>query len=105
MTRHCRITDCSNEARPGRRICHKHRIRIARHGSPDYTEWTVADDYDVQLIIQEQRPAQGLTRLERVKVARGLTNLGLPADEIARILTVTPRTVYRWRSQGFRQAA
>lgn len=102
---HCRITNCTNEARTGRRVCGLHRQRIWRHGDPHFTEWTVADDHDVQTLISEQRPAQGLTRLERVKVAQGLTDLGLPADEIARILAVTPRTVYRWRSEGFRQAA
>jgi len=105
MHRHCRITNCTTTARPGRRLCSKHKQRIALHGDPHFTEWTVADDHDVQLIIAEQRPAQGLTRLERVLVAQGLTTQGLPAEEIARILGVTPRTVYRWRSERFRQAA
>jgi hypothetical protein len=97
--RHCRINHCTNTPRPGRRICFKHRTRITRHGDPDFTEWGVADDYDVATIIREQRPADGLTRLERVRVAQGLTQLGLPAEEIARILAVTPRTVYRWRTR------
>ena len=101
---HCRITGCTAAPRPGRRICFKHRTRITRHGDPHHTEWTVADDHDVQTIIREARPAQGLTRLERIRVAQGLTQLGLPADEIARILNVTPRTVYRWRART-RQAA
>jgi len=38
-------------------------------------------------------------------VARGLTAREVPAEEIARIVGVQPRTVYRWRSEGFRQAA
>jgi hypothetical protein len=97
--RHCHINDCTNEARSGRRVCGLHRQRIWRHGDPHFTEWGVADDYDVAAIIREQRPAPGLTRLERVKVAHGLTGLGLPAEEIARILAVTPRTVYRWRAR------
>jgi hypothetical protein len=101
--RHCRITDCDNPPRPGRRICFKHRQRIARHDNPHHTEWTVADDHDIATVIRDQRPAAGLTRLERVKVAEGFTNLGLPAHEIARILGVTDRTVYRWRAQGFRR--
>ena len=103
--RHCTLDGCTHPARPGRRICGMHRQRIWRHGNPHFTEWTVADDHDVQALIREQRPAEGLTRLERVKVAQGLTAHGLPASEIARILTVTPRTVYRWRAEGFRQAA
>lgn len=97
--RHCRITDCPKPARPGRRICDLHRVRLYRHRDPDFTTWTVADDHDVQTLIQQRRPAEGLTRLERVKVARGLTGLGLPAHEIARILGVTERTVYRWRTR------
>jgi DNA-directed RNA polymerase specialized sigma24 family protein len=97
--RHCRINHCPNPPRPGRRLCSKHKQRIALHGNPDFTQWTVADEHDVAAIIREQRPASGLTRLERVLVAQGLTNQGLPADEIARILGVTPRTVHRWRAR------
>lgn len=97
--RHCRITDCPTPAAKRRHYCYRHYHRIRRHGDPHFTTWTVADDQDVATIIREQRPTQGLTRLERVLVAQGLTNLGLPAEEIARILAVTPRTVYRWRAQ------
>lgn len=103
--RRCRITDCTTPARPGRRICHKHRTRIALHGDPHFTTWSVADERDVAAIIREARPTQGLTRLERVLVAQGLTEHGLPAAEIARILGVHPRSVYRWRAEGFRQTA
>jgi len=105
MHRRCRITNCPKPARAGRRICDLHRVRLYRHRNPHFTTWSVADDTDVQTLIREQRPAEGLTRLERVKVAQGLTEHGLPAEEIARILGVTPRTVYRWRSERFRQAA
>jgi DNA-directed RNA polymerase specialized sigma24 family protein len=100
MHRRCRITECTTPARPGRRLCSKHQQRIALYGDPDFTQWTVADPHDVAAIIREQRPTQGLTRLERILVAQGLTEHGLPADEIARILGVTPRTVYRWRSKA-----
>lgn len=105
MTRLCRITDCHKPARPGRHICDRHRTRITRHGNPHFTQWTVADETDVESIVREQRPAPGLTRLERILVARGLTQRDVPAEEIARILDVTPRTVYRWRADSFRQAA
>jgi DNA-directed RNA polymerase specialized sigma24 family protein len=104
VNRRCNIDDCHNTARPGRHICHMHRHRIARHCDPHFTQWTVADDTDVQLIIAAQRPSPGLTRLERIKVAIGFTENGLPASEIAQILGVTERTVYRWRSED-RQAA
>ncbi|MET8080068.1 helix-turn-helix domain-containing protein [Streptomyces sp. NPDC005303] len=98
MTRNCRIDDCTEPPRLRRRICNRHEIRIRRHGDPNFTEWSAADDSDVQMLIAEQRPAQGLTRLERVMVGRGLSAHGLPAAEVARILGVTERTVYRWRS-------
>ncbi|MFI1928307.1 helix-turn-helix domain-containing protein [Streptomyces sp. NPDC020377] len=105
MTRICRLDDCAKSARPGRRICHMHLTRMARHQDPDFTHWTVADEYDVELIVRDPRPVEGLTRLERVMVARGLSERDVPAEEIARIVGATPRTVYRWRSEGFRQAA
>jgi Homeodomain-like domain len=99
MSRRCRITNCTRTPLTGRRLCGMHKQRIAHHGNPHFTTWTAAADHDVAAIIREQRPTTGLTRLERVKVARGLTGHGLPADEIARILGVTPRTVYRWRTR------
>lgn len=105
MTRTCRIDDCTTEAREGRRLCVLHRTRMSRYGDADFTQWTVADETDVELIVSEARPAEGLTRLERVMVARGLTERRVPAQEIARIVGVTPRSVYRWRAEGFRQAA
>jgi len=98
--RHCRIDQCTNRPITGRRLCSGHKKRIALYGDPDFTQWTVADDQDVAAIIRAQRPAPGLTRLERVLVAQGLTAHGLPAEEIARILAVTPRTVYRWRARA-----
>ncbi|MFD3917353.1 helix-turn-helix domain-containing protein, partial [Streptomyces sp. NPDC058603] len=38
------------------------------------------------------------TPKERAAAGVQLTNLGLPASEIARIFAVTPRTVTRWRA-------
>lgn len=105
MSTRCRLDDCTRPPRPGCHYCHGHLRRRRLYGNFHFTQWGTADDHDVDAIVREQRPAPGLTRLERVKVARGLTDHGLPADEIARILAVTPRTVYRWRAEGFRQAA
>ena len=98
-TRLCRITGCSTPAAKRRAVCYRHHTRIRSHGDPHFHTWHVADEHDVATIIREQRPAEGLTRLERVLVAQGFTALGLPAEEIARILGVTPRTVYRWRAR------
>jgi hypothetical protein len=100
MTRRCRITDCPKPARRNCHYCYAHLRRRRLYGNFHFTQWGTADDHDVATIIREQRPAGGLTRLERIQVAQGLTGLGLPADEIARILGVTPRTVYRWRSKA-----
>lgn len=105
MTRPCRIDGCQSDARTGRHICDMHRTRITRYGDPHHTTWKTADDHDITTVVREQRPTPGLTRLERLKVARSLTQRQLPAEQIARIVGVAPRTVYRWRSQGFRQAA
>lgn len=105
MHRPCRITNCPRNAIHGRTLCHTHKRRIALYNNPHHTTWTVADDHDVAAIIREQRPTQGLTRLERILVAQGLTQHGLPAHEIARILGVHPRTIYRWRTRNLRQAA
>ena len=98
MTRPCRIDGCTNPARDRRTVCHKHRHRIRRYNDPNFTTWTTADPNEVELIVREPRPVDGLTRLERRLVAQGLTARGTPADEIARILHVNPRTVYRWRA-------
>ena len=97
--RPCRITNCTTPARNRSHYCYSHLRRRRLYGNFHFTQWGTADEHDIATVIREQRPTPGLTRLERVKVAHGLTQLGLPAHEIARILNVTPRTVYRWRSQ------
>jgi len=105
MTRRCRIDDCTTPALTGRHLCSKHKQRIAHHGDPHFTTWTTADDHDIAALIRDPRPARHLTRLERIKVGRGWSQKGVPATEIARLLQVDPRTVYRWRAQRPRQAA
>ena len=98
MIRLCQIDDCRRETHKQSPYCPKHRTRISRHGDPDFTEWGTADEYDVELIVRERRPAYGLTRLERVLVARGLTARGVSEAEIAEIVRVDRRTVRRWRA-------
>ena len=94
----CRIEGCDRERAQHRTVCTLHRQRIRRWGDPHFTQWGTADETDVKLIVTEQRPAHGLTRLERVLVARGLTERAVPAAEIARIVGVDTRTVERWRA-------
>ncbi|MFJ1696242.1 helix-turn-helix domain-containing protein [Streptomyces sp. NPDC088252] len=60
---------------------------------------------DVDLIVSERRPAEGLTRLERVLIARGLAERKVPAREVARIVGVDQRTVERWRSKDRKAGA
>jgi hypothetical protein len=98
VTRPCRIDNCTRTARTGRTLCDRHRKRIALHHDPHFNTWTVADANEVELLVRDPRPVHGLTRLERRLIALGLTERDMPADEIARILDVTPRTVYRWRA-------
>ncbi|GGS41292.1 hypothetical protein GCM10010221_45100 [Streptomyces parvus] len=105
MNRQCSVDGCTRQARPQRRLCHGHRARVARYGDPHFTQWGTADPVDVELIVTEQRPAEGLTRLERVLVARGLTERQVPAAEVARIVGVDKRTVERWRSRDRQKQA
>ena len=98
MTRPCRIDGCPRDAAPRKTLCHTHRHRIRRYGNPDFTTWTHADETEVELIVQHPRPVQGLTRLEQRLIAQGLTERGANADQIARVVGVDPRTVYRWRA-------
>jgi len=96
----CRIEGCDRQRARHRTICERHHQRIRRWGDPHFTQWGTADETDVELIVTERRPANGLTRLERVLVARGLTERAVPAAEIARIVGVDKRTVERWRASG-----
>ena len=97
MTRPCR-EGCNRPAAPGRRQCHTCRSRqhLARHPRP--RAWGEADETDVALIVESPRPVEGLTRLERVLIARGLSAKDVPAAEIARIVGASKRTVHRWRT-------
>ncbi|MDX3329735.1 helix-turn-helix domain-containing protein [Streptomyces sp. ME02-6979-3A] len=104
MNRLCQIDGCDKPARAQRTLCQTHRARIRRYGDPHFTQWGTADVMDVELIVQERRPASSLTRLERVLVAQGLTERGESASEIARIVGVSQRTVERWRSRSLEAA-
>jgi hypothetical protein len=57
---------------------------------------TTADDLEVELVVAERRPTEGLTRLEQRLVTRELRDRDVPGTEIARIVGVDPRTVWRW---------
>ncbi|MBA2951629.1 hypothetical protein [Streptomyces himalayensis] len=102
MNRTCRH-NCGRPARPGRYVCNPCRGRQWRERHRP-SSWQDFDETDVELIVSDPRPVEGLTRLERVMVARGLHGR-LPGEEIARVVGVTPRTVWRWAAEGWKQAA
>lgn len=101
----CRIDDCENPRAHHRTVCQTHRQRIRKWGDPHFSQWGTADMQDVELIVRERRPAAGLTRLERVLIAHGLTERQVPAHEVARIVGVNQRTVERWRAKDRKAAA
>ncbi|MEU8682929.1 helix-turn-helix domain-containing protein [Streptomyces sp. NPDC048611] len=103
--RKCRIDHCTTSAAPRRTLCHKHRTRLNRYDDPDFTQWTVADDVDVRLLIEQQRVPKGVTCLERRLVAVGLSERGMSAERVAGVVGVAPRTVHRWRAQHRTQTA
>lgn len=109
IERLCRTDGCRNLSRPQRRVCsrcksrqRREQLRLRDYGDPHFSTWTVADEYDVELIARERRPADGLTRLERFLVAKRMTEQGATAREIAQLVGVEQRTVHRWRAKAAR---
>jgi DNA-directed RNA polymerase specialized sigma24 family protein len=102
--RPCRIEGCGRAAAHHKTVCHLHHRRLVRYGDPHFTQWTAADEHDVDVVARERRPVSGLTRLEQRLVALKLTAADASAAEIADLLGVSPRTVHRWRANE-RQAA
>lgn len=98
MTRICRHDGCTRPAPKNARQCDSCRQRRYRERRPWESAWSLADETDVELIVESPRPVDGLTRLERFLVARGLTERDIPAEEIARVVGVSKRTVHRWRT-------
>jgi DNA-directed RNA polymerase specialized sigma24 family protein len=98
-TRGCRIPECPRGAAHHKTLCHAHRIRQWRHGDPTLTAATTPlDDIALDAAVRNRQAPTGLTLRERRATAILLTDRGLPASEIARILSVSPRTVHRWRA-------
>ena len=95
----CRIEGCEKPRVWHRTVCQTHQQRIRRWGDPYFTQWGTADPLGVEFVVEGRRGAEGLTRLERVLVARGLTERNVSASEVARIVGVDKRTVERWRAR------
>jgi transposase-like protein len=61
--------------------------------------WTTAHETDIASVVEHRLPDHGLTRLGRRIAARQLLDKNVPVNEIAQLIGVDPRTVYRWRRE------
>lgn len=66
--------------------------------------WSTTDDLDIDFVVHDRVPDHGLTRASRRIAARRLWERNVTVDEVAGLVGVDPRTVYRWRRED-RQAA
>jgi hypothetical protein len=62
-------------------------------------QWQTADEEEVAVVVEDRLPDWGLTRLGRRIAARQLAERNVPVEEVADLIGVNPRTVYRWRAQ------
>ncbi|MFJ5259119.1 helix-turn-helix domain-containing protein [Streptomyces sp. NPDC088387] len=58
----------------------------------------MSDTADIRAVVEDRLPDTGLSRTARRTATRQLTTAGARAAEIAALLGVTERTVYRWRA-------
>ncbi|MFJ7999023.1 helix-turn-helix domain-containing protein [Streptomyces sp. NPDC096310] len=96
MNRNCEVSDCPSLARPHRRTCATHRARIHRDSIP-VEPVPSADLEEVEFVVRERMSAAGLPRPEQRLVVLELAGCRVPAAEVARLVGVSERTVYRWR--------
>lgn len=67
--------------------------------------WSTVDEQDVAFVVEDRLPDWGMTRRSRRLAARQLAERGTSVDEVAELLGVTPRTVWRWRSEDAQAAS
>ncbi|MEU9333176.1 helix-turn-helix domain-containing protein [Streptomyces sp. NPDC048290] len=60
---------------------------------------------DIAAVVHDRLPDWGLTPAARRTATRQLTTRGVGAEEIAGLLGVTPRTVWRWRAEDRKATA
>lgn len=105
MTRRCRIDNCTRNAAPRRRICWTHKNRLYRNADPHLKLRTISHPDTIPPVVDNRLPDHGLTRTDRRTAARLLVAQNVHPSQIAHLIGVTERTVYRWQAEGFRQAA
>jgi hypothetical protein len=105
VTRPCRITDCTRNAAPRRRICWTHKNRLYRRRDPHLKLRNLTQPDTIPPVVDDRLPDHGLTHTDRRTAAALLATQGVHPSQIAALIGVTERTVYRWQAQRFRQAA
>ncbi|MFC9891512.1 helix-turn-helix domain-containing protein [Streptomyces pilosus] len=61
--------------------------------------WSTVEDLDIDFVVQERLPDHGLTRASRRIAARQLAERNASVEEVAGLIGVDPRTVWRWRRE------
>lgn len=64
--------------------------------------WSTAADDEIAFVVEDRLPDWGLTRLGRRVAARQLAERDASVEEVAGLIGVDPRTVYRWRAEDRR---
>ncbi|GAA2199852.1 MULTISPECIES: helix-turn-helix domain-containing protein [Streptomyces] len=105
MSRRCRIPDCTRNAAPRRRICWAHKNRLYRYQDPHLKVRNITHPEDIRPVVEDRLPDHGLTFTDRRTAARELAARGVHPAEIAELIGVTERTVYRWQAQARQNAA
>ncbi|WP_030744503.1 helix-turn-helix domain-containing protein [Streptomyces sp. NRRL F-5135] len=90
--RPCRTPGCGRSSVKWRTVCWTCKSRAYRRAR------ATPDPVAVDRAVHDRYAPAGMTRPERRAAALQLTDLGLSAAEIGRIVHVTPRTVSRWRT-------
>ena len=98
MTRRCRIDGCTRNAAPRRRICWTHKNRLYRYRDPDSQLRHITHPDTIPPVVDHRLPDHGLTFPDRRTAAALLADRGVHPAEIAELIGVTERTVYRWKA-------
>lgn len=99
MTRPCRILDCPHNAAPGRTVCWTCKNRLHRNQDPHTRLRTITRPDTIPPVVEDRLPDHGLTITDRRKAAELLGEQGVHASEVAHLIGVNERTIYRWQAQ------